>query len=413
MSGALQSYLDSLPQWKDDEHVRSLFAAFTLSKQQNPELWEARYRFWRDLLLECTKRQLLGGSCLRITDPTALPALLSRNRSTPLGLATVVDQMTREHVVEPRDNGLDSFLARFARLTVLRPVNVAWDYLFPSNEEETHPVLKKEELLFPELIKELADKTLALAEERVKIFRCFSWKDFTSLVEQAYGSKIRDEEDFELIFTHLLKKQKLTVRSSNDSRIIKIDDKLGISEEEVKIMQMKEFHGVLDTQLHELAGRIDSAKKAAVSALGRKDRTLAIHELKRSKAIEQYRNQRLEAFSTLQTILLKIEAAQSDSQLFSAFKLGESVLRKVLAGNAVEEADNTMLSLEELIAEQRELSAALSVPIVVADEAGLENELEDLLVQKRLSEQEIIFPSVPKEEEKQEVTKDFSKLEYA
>lgn len=174
-----------------------------------------------------------------------------------------------------------------------------------------------------------------------------------------------------------------------------------ITNEEINLLKMRAVVETLDFQLQRLSEQIESARQSAKTALKSQDRQLALHELRRSKTLENVRNQRLSASSTIHEILIKIDSAQSDSQIFEAYKIGEQTLKSILKTSDIspDKVDDVMLSLQEAITQQNEVALAITAPLATgqdATEEELEQELAELIGSPHeMTLPETILPSVP------------------
>lgn len=135
-----------------------------------------------------------------------------------------------------------------------------------------------------------------------------------------------------------------------------------ITGEEADIVRLRVTHERLTNQLEALATQIELHRTAAKAALSRDDRPLALFELRRSKAMAETRNQRLSASETIGNILLKIDSAASNVQVFEAYRLGEKTLRSIISkeGLDVESIDSVVVSLQEVFVEHESIGHALS-----------------------------------------------------
>lgn len=86
----MDEYLASLPEWQDDQQVRSLFASFAQPRNVNPEAYDTRLQFWQKQLLACTSLGYIGHSVFRLPEPAMVAGTFSRKGSRPLGIAHVM-----------------------------------------------------------------------------------------------------------------------------------------------------------------------------------------------------------------------------------------------------------------------------------------------------------------------------------
>lgn len=89
MPQTLQEYLNSIPEWHDDNKISGLFASFSNSRAINPEVWDARMDFWRKVITQAAKLSLLGPDSF-ILNAKDLNRKFERNSLTPLGISTVL-----------------------------------------------------------------------------------------------------------------------------------------------------------------------------------------------------------------------------------------------------------------------------------------------------------------------------------
>jgi charged multivesicular body protein 7 len=98
--------------------------------------------------------------------------------------------------------------------------------------------------------------------------------------------------------------------------------------------------------------------------------------------LSQISTTRVKSLHTLTTILDKIQQAQTEIDILSAFKTGTSVLKEVVGRLDVGEIEETMDGLVDVLADQREIEEALGMGVGVADEE-VEEELEKMLQEEQ------------------------------
>lgn len=85
----LEEYLKkSIPEWTDDGYMQGMFAAFSQSRSVNPESWDSRMSFWRQVIQSITDNGFVGdgSSVLTIAQPAKLSQILMRKNLFPLGI---------------------------------------------------------------------------------------------------------------------------------------------------------------------------------------------------------------------------------------------------------------------------------------------------------------------------------------
>ena len=86
----MDEYLASLPEWQDDQQIRSLFASFAQPRSVNPEAYDTRLQFWQKQLLACARLCYIGHSVFRLPEPAMVAGAFLRKGSRPLGIAHVM-----------------------------------------------------------------------------------------------------------------------------------------------------------------------------------------------------------------------------------------------------------------------------------------------------------------------------------
>jgi hypothetical protein len=89
MPKTLKEYFAAVPEWQDDVKISALFSRFPQQKEDNPETWNAKYSFWKQIISGICKEKLLGDNCF-ILNPKILASKLQRNGLVPLGIDVVL-----------------------------------------------------------------------------------------------------------------------------------------------------------------------------------------------------------------------------------------------------------------------------------------------------------------------------------
>lgn len=78
------------PEWDDDERMVFMFSDFKENRDVNTADWDSKMDFWTDLVLKSCR--LRGTVCFSLQE---LNDTFRRKDKSPLGLATVVQSMSR------------------------------------------------------------------------------------------------------------------------------------------------------------------------------------------------------------------------------------------------------------------------------------------------------------------------------
>jgi hypothetical protein len=137
----------------------------------------------------------------------------------------------------------------------------------------------------------------------------------------------------------------------------------------------------LSAHVARLESQMAETKACLLNCLREKDRPAALQYLRRRKEFERLRDQRLGCLTTIEAMLLKMENARSDAEVFEAYRLGERSLRSMLGAlPSVGAVDDLLLDVQELMADQESLAQAMAQPGVAEEDGALEDELAQLLV---------------------------------
>lgn len=119
-----------------------MFSSFSQPRAVNPEAWDARYEFWRNILTEGLHYGLINPSCFVLEAPGELSFSLCRNQIAPLGLAEVVKEMKARGLVQADFGGADKSLSE----------RLLWSPFWKSWSWVTGKGIPESGLLFPSLL---------------------------------------------------------------------------------------------------------------------------------------------------------------------------------------------------------------------------------------------------------------------
>lgn len=86
----LKSYLNSLPEWHDEQKCLSLFSSFRGSVEDAAESWSTRLYFWISLIHYSVPRKWVGNRNILTFHEQKLPQYYQRKGASPLGLSFVL-----------------------------------------------------------------------------------------------------------------------------------------------------------------------------------------------------------------------------------------------------------------------------------------------------------------------------------
>ncbi|KAI8369076.1 Snf7-domain-containing protein [Blakeslea trispora] len=154
-----------------------------------------------------------------------------------------------------------------------------------------------------------------------------------------------------------------------------------ITEEDRAIVSLKTACATLHHQVDKLQAKSQELLLSAKENYKFNRKPQAIYRLKKKKQIEEVLEQRYRTLDTMETVLLKIEAAQNDLQVIQAFNLGTETLRSILASHSIDQVEETMDQLKTTLEEHEQTEAAWQSFL-----PGEDDELEQQLLALQLED---------------------------
>lgn len=384
--GRLSEHLAGLPEWQDDLRARSMFASFSQPREVNPEAWDARLDFWRQLLVDTTRLGLLSDSVFSIPSPEGLAFLFCRQQITPLGLPDVLAEMRRRGLLVPRA-GLAGRSRPLSELLFWGPLRHTWGWALggPAAPPATA-------LAIPALLQAAADAVVQhvgrpAAAPLAPLFTPETLRGLVGELRRAQGLPADvTAADAGLLIEYMEARGMLAVEAgAGPERAIRVRrpgerGALRISEEHRNIVRLQATAARVAGHVEELARRAQELRGCAAQALRAKDRAAALQHLRRSRELAAVQAQRAASLGTLETVLLRIEGAKTDAEVFEAYRAGERTLGALVAAlPSAGAVDELLAAIQEHGAEQELTAQALGqTPDLGVDEEDLLAELAAL-----------------------------------
>ncbi|KAJ3365863.1 hypothetical protein HDU91_002070 [Kappamyces sp. JEL0680] len=210
-------------------------------------------------------------------------------------------------------------------------------------------------------------------------------------------------ESIDLIASRLMAQSSLAVGdvpNQEDTMLFKLrspkDQRTGpitITSVDCGRVMLSTTRDTLESQINEVTQSIASLRQDARHCIQTKNRHKAMFCLRKVKILDDLLEKRLGSLETIERILLKIEAAESESQILAAYEVGTTSLKTMLQQLDVDSVHATMDNLVDVLADHNEIEVAIGegqeqILSAAAPEAmqlteeELEKELEALLVQE-------------------------------
>ena len=379
----MDAFLGSVPEWTDESRCLALFSSLPPSMDHNQRAWTDKMEFWRNMIMEASRRGLLSKHRLLLTATTettnsanedvvsVLGSRFKRNGLKPKCLRRVVLEWINQGQLVPYDqfqqptSGHSRFL-KFAIDGFMGTLKFAGLSLFePSNDDEQQ--VPSPLILMP-LVEQIEQRVLRNQSEQLYNTDCIlSFAEWSSLLDDQLPEEKLSDMDKQILLRKLEldghvvteKHQHQTLlkfkRTSNDR------SKLSINEADRGVFVVKNTVQAIETQIADLERRADETTQRIKSYLAKNQKSMALAHLKSRKGIESLVQKRIGSLTTLHTILLQIQQSESESDILNAFKTGSTTLSTLIQEHDlnVERVDEVMDSLQEVMADQQEIDTAM------------------------------------------------------
>ncbi|KAJ3400115.1 hypothetical protein HDU80_007260 [Chytriomyces hyalinus] len=394
---SLEEFLQCQSEWSSDQRMNSLFARFP-EKGVNKTLYESRLRFWTSLINSAAREGLLTANSQNengfILQTEALPALFTRKGLTPLGLDTVVIEMRASNDLVSVSKFLDDATSEGWSIFSLVTAPLRFGLSFVSG-----PAAEPEEFAGKDVLVSLLQESAVRLFNHVKDEAAYS-TDYihdASIFKKATQGKSSTSEkqltalDQRILARYLETSGKAVVEygSAKEPLAIKFlsspSSNAIITDTDRGILNIKKTAQSLQSQILNLEAKVAELKSNASSALKSNARSRALTFLKQKTSVSSVLEKRIASLHTLETILSKIQQAETDAEIVQAYKLGAETLQSVLKMHNLtpDSVQQTLDTLSDAFADQEEIDAVLTAHHAAnaldVDDEEIERELEDLV----------------------------------
>ncbi|XP_072912944.1 charged multivesicular body protein 7 isoform X1 [Hemitrygon akajei] len=381
------------PDWGDEERMAFLFSAFKQNREVDCSDWDSKLAFWSALILEASRRRGRIGFTLR-----ELGVWFQRKGSSPLGLDTVVQDMTRRGLIQKESSlaaSVDAgWLAWGVGLFLIKPLK--WTL---SSFLGNSTVSPDESFIVIERLKEKAADVLKL---------CHNFLDKShpvaafSTLQQVCQTLCEDEKTFCVCLLQLQKEKKVTVVELDGDKIVKFTHPtsskvLAVTEVDIGVYHLVNCEKMLSQKAETLSQEAESYKEDARKHLKAGKKNLALKSLKLRKRTDKQLEDIHAKLDMIQTILDRIHSSQTDVKVVEAYQAGLGALRQSMKDVSVEKVENLMDQIEQFCETQDDINRTLAgenfAEIGGVNMSELEDELNALL--ETTPEKISVLPDVP------------------
>ncbi|KAI8608410.1 Snf7-domain-containing protein [Chytriomyces sp. MP71] len=393
----------TISEWSNDHRMSALFARFP-EKEVNEKVYESRLRFWTGLL----------GHDVFSIDSSALASKFARKGLSPLGMDTVVAEMRTQGTLVPLQKYLDASSTSSSWISelVYAPFRFGLSFVWGQSRAEFTPGPHFDVVV--DIVQENASKLVNYVTDHA----AYSITDFVfdasvfatvfpepastdaeraDKIDDKLGRKSKSRLtllDQRILARHLVNSKKAVVEHCEDGsiKIIKFlvspSIKAELTEADRGILKIVTTSRTVAAQVTDLESKISQLKARASEALKSNHRSRALLYLKQKASVSSLLEKRISSQYTLDTILSKIQQAESDSEILQAYQVGTDTLQQVMAatGLTVDRVDAVLDTLQDVLADHEEVEDALSrvlgIGSGVMDDAEVEAEL-DAIVQEQ------------------------------
>ncbi|KAH8923932.1 hypothetical protein BT69DRAFT_1333411 [Atractiella rhizophila] len=431
-------FLSSRPEFKaNDERLGFLYSAFPSRKSANPDGYAQAVEWWKGLLCDLAWEGGQSGKgeetdrLILNVDEKLREVLRWDGIGAPSALGEVVRSMARSRVVIPlpvfnstpslstllpSTSATRSISSTLLSTLVAGPLSWAFSQLNPFASEDDSFTYDDEDVFrqckgsyvivsnLEKTAKIVCAKLAELAGLNVteRLFTREEWKKKFGIVD----GKELSQRDLEVLMKYLQRDQRVLVM---DRGVVKILSSLtlpstsrateGISTEERGILELKQSSNNLTQQISDIESRISQQTAKIEKYLKAKQKSMALSYLRSRKQLEALLLKRTGTLETVTSVLLSIERATGDVEIMRMYDLGSKTLKSLLAHPSLspDKVDETMESLSETLADQKEIDDAIGIGGDLARRSGVAEEIDDDELKKEL---EMLEEEVKGEEKK-------------
>ncbi|NP_001015735.1 charged multivesicular body protein 7 [Xenopus tropicalis] len=376
------------PEWDDDERMSFLFSAFKQTRDVNTSDWDGKMKFWIPLILKHARAQGLLSISL-----SQLERDFRRKGFAPLGLRIVIQEMMRQGTLRKESdyvsNVSSGWLSWGMRQLVIRPLRWTIGTVLGSQMGPDEP------LVIPEIIKERAALVLQRYQSSpLRALPLLSEEEVRTLCAEICPNP----SALNLVLLQLQGDKKICVLERAGKKLVKfVRVSVGqvdpISESDLGIYELQQSEKLLSERLQSAGEESDRLTEEARTYNRAGNKHQALRCLRKRKLLERRITELQNKQDTVQGILERIAAAETDRKVVSAYQMGVSALKLALKDVTMEKAESIVDQIQEYCDLQDDLSQTLaSVSDADIDSEDLEKELNDILQNKEMI---VDLPDVP------------------
>uniref|UniRef100_A0A336L5J9 CSON005229 protein n=1 Tax=Culicoides sonorensis TaxID=179676 RepID=A0A336L5J9_CULSO len=363
--------------WNDEHKMGNYYAEFR-PYQLNPENYEGKMRFWKQLIKSYCEHK--GSAEFSIIE---LKRAFKRKNVSPYCLPKVIDDMFDKQEIKLKEQFLEvpqqTWSGWAMNMLVKKPlkwgITKVKEQVMTVRDETTSYVCS-------EVVSTQADTLHNLFEKSYDIV--LSKDEILKKVDKIQLSVLGAD----LALHHLMCENRVWMETGDDGKTLckfaAPNSKVSpITQLERSIYTLEETEKSLETIIDGIEKEIDVTTASIKQCLKDGRKQAAKVHLKKRHALEKNLEKRMSVLESVQAMILRIHDTQKDKDVLSAYKIGTDALKNALAGSGItlDSVDETIEQMKEAIEVHDDIQSGLASPAreILVDDDDLEKELDDLL----------------------------------
>jgi len=360
------------PELEDDEQAAVLYSPFR-EKSLNPRSWIRKMTFWQTFLLNiATKEGIVS------FDMKTLPLMFERKGMTPKCLPLVVEDLKRNGKLKTYDeyNKTQSWLSWGFNSLVKQPLLWSASHLLGSPK-------KTDIFVWPHVVQNIGEKMIENHHSHVQ-------HEVTDCVISLANFRrdclplIPREQDFNIVLSWLERNGRIKLKELEDGQnVVKVCKKgetqsEDLTETDINVYRIKETERRLEDEVELLSSRMNGYLEEAQSYVKQKQKSRALHCLRKKKMIQHAFDRKSSNIIKLQEIIIKIEEARTNEMVIKACETAVGTLKSLTAETNLDKVETVMDQVQESLEDHKEISDAMLLSDST-DYEDLEAELQELI----------------------------------
>ena len=383
--------------WHDKQRMDFLFSSFPTNVSANPEHWQSKMSFWKDLITK------LCENCNSVSiDMNLIAKWLQRDGRQPMGLQLVWDTMIREGMVVSADEFVgdmarnSSWVGWGLNMFVRKPALwMAGKMLNPLKTlSPVKTVEQKKSYICVHAFQQKCQKLMRTLQTckskthgQLHILPLHELNDFAKDI-------VRETKELEMLLLALERDKKVVVfyksevkSSEKFVKFAKHSDECvtPVNEGDLGVVKLEYTKRELEKEISSLYAQQNELLSAIKQLIHFGERARAKTLLRQKQRLQLNVKGKETSLDNIQQLLFRLEQCGTDQMVMDAYKAGVSAYKEATKSMTIDDADSTMDNLQAALDDHEQITTTLSTPLeddVITED--LEKELDELLALEEL-----------------------------